>query len=57
MSKNQKRAAAGVAVIAGCWWLLSRPPGARLPGFYPYMGRAGGAGPGQTGSGGRGPGQ
>ena len=42
------------AVIGAAWWLSATPAGS---GYYPYMGNAGGAGPGQTGSGGRSPGQ
>ena len=56
MNVKQKKALTAVAALAGGWWLLTRASGARLPG-YPYMGQAGGSGPGQTGSGGRGPGQ
>ena len=56
MTKKQKQLAAAGAAIAGIWWLLFRAPYAR-PAGYPYMGQAGGAGPGQTGSGGKGPGQ
>ena len=43
------------AVIAVAWWLSAGTPAGS--GYYPYMGKAGGAGPGQVGSGGRSPGQ
>jgi len=45
-------AAAALAVL----WLAVRQPPRRGP-YWQYMGQAGGAGPGQTGSGGPGPGQ
>ena len=55
MNAKQNKLAAAGAILAAGWWLLARPSARPLG--YPYMGQAGGAGPGQTGSGGKGPGQ
>jgi hypothetical protein len=57
MSKKQKQVLATAAVLIGGWLLLGRPDfNVAISGYYPYMGKAGGAGPGQGGSGGPGPG-
>jgi len=50
VTRNQKILLA-VIIVAVVWWCWPRPPRR-----WQYMGRAGGAGPGQTGAGGPGPG-